>query len=797
MTTFNRFLTIPSRLSVLFLFYFFLGLPRLGSGQESPYFPERGPAAIFQRSLDLQNLGLVLSIALEPGFEDLATLAYLRMARGARVISLYMTNGEATPSDLNGETPFRLAARRKEEAYRSMTYIGGETYFLNFADMGIVNDTSKLEHFWNPDTVIARLTEVIRTYRPDVVLINRDLRGEPGVTLRQSTLQDFLLNAIRAVQDSMQTGTTKVGSDMLSWKVQRIFVDKGTQKQPFQMNIDLRHPSGKKSYREIAEEAVENYESLRAQIPAWRKQEDRSYTLLFPGRSEAPSSFDSGLELVSPRLQGIASAVAQVAKVARRAGSAHALGVLSMAVDSVVQALGWGTFKLTNPERRTLITWRAHLEDLRCSLLDVDIEFEVSDSLVTRRQLFFLKFTKFKAKVGRGKTEILFPGALTADWVVDESLEHRFPFEVPREFRILTPETLEFNAPLAVFGLDRATVRTNLSFIILHQDSLPERNFQYRKAIPLRVGPRFSSEILTPVVYVTPGERLVYRFQNLTRDGVYGETFVEDSLVSSDHKRFHLRTKDSSVLDTLTLKWRDSVPTGDHLVDVKISGVTVGRFVARKFDVAVDTTKKVGLITGLGESPLAEAMRRLHIPYVELDSMSLASADFSSLATIIIDRDAAALRQDLSAELPRVKTWARAGGHVILLPQYSLISEDLMFQEGCGFRLWPALDPESEISADTCHPLLTLPNMIRMGDWEGWIFARAFGWVQIESEQEVEIPVRSRDSGAPLVVTRREGKGLITYIALHLSPQLMNIHPGAYRLLANLVGHSYTRAHNK
>ncbi|MFQ5798827.1 MAG: PIG-L deacetylase family protein, partial [Bacteroidota bacterium] len=465
------------------------------------------------------------------------------------MISLYMTNGEATPSDFNGETPFRLAARRKEEAYRSMTYIGGETLFLNVSDAGIVNDRGKLEHFWNPDTVIAGLTEVIRTYRPDVVLINRDLRGEPGVTLRQSTLQDFLLNAIRAVQDSLQAGTTKVGSDMLSWKVQRIFVDKGTQKQPFQMNIDLRHPIWKKSYREIAEEAVENYESLRAQIPAWRKQGDRSYTLLSPSRSEAPSSFDSGLELVSPRLQGIANDVAQLANLARTGGSANALGLLSTAIDSVVRALGWGTFKLTKPERRALITWKGRLEDLRCSLLDVDIQFEVSDSLVTRRQLFFLNFTNFKAKVGAGKTEILFPGVLTGNWVVDESLEHRFPFQVPREFRILTPKKLEFNTPLAVFGLDRAMVRTNLSFIILHQDSLPERNFQYRKDIPLRVGPRFSSEILTPVLYVTPGERLVYRFQNLTRDGVYGETFVEDSLVSSDHKRFHLRTKDSSVLD--------------------------------------------------------------------------------------------------------------------------------------------------------------------------------------------------------------------------------------------------------
>lgn len=87
----------------------------------SPYFPERGSAAIFQRSLDLRNPIVILSISLEPGFEDLPALAYLRLGRGARIISLYVTNGEATPSDVSGEPPFRLAARlsKTERAVRS------------------------------------------------------------------------------------------------------------------------------------------------------------------------------------------------------------------------------------------------------------------------------------------------------------------------------------------------------------------------------------------------------------------------------------------------------------------------------------------------------------------------------------------------------------------------------------------------------------------------------------------------------------------------------------------------------
>ncbi len=791
--TFCRFLIIRPCVFAFLLFFFSLEAPRLSSAQQSPYFPERGSAAIFQRALDLQNLTVVLSIALEPGFEDLPTLTYLRMARGARVINLYVMNGEATPSDLNGEVPFRLAARRKEEAYRSIMHIGGETYFLNLPDAGVVTDRHKLERIWNPDAVVAKLAEAIRMHRPDVILISRDFRGEPGQTLRQRTLQDLLLNAVRAVQEPSGPQDTKASSIILPWKVQRIFVDRATSKQPFHVDIGLRHPIWKKTYRKIADEAEQNYESLRIHMKAWRRLGERSYTLLYPSSSKALVSLDQGLTLISPRLRGIGSAVARVARLAKTERSSSVLGPLSVVLDSVDRAIGWeaSELKLTNLERRALVFWKTRLENLRCALLDVDLQFEVSDSLVTRSQLFFLKFKRFKAKITRGRTDILFPGVRRGNWAVNESLEYQFPLEVGKDYRILTLKNLEYNAPPAVYGLDRATIRTNFSFIIIHRDSLRERNFVCQKDIPLSVGPRLSTEIFTPIIFVTPSERLVYRFQNFTRDGVYGETFVEDSLARSDHKPFRLRTKDSSVIDTLALTWKDSLPSGDYVHELKISGESVGRFVARKFDVVIDTTRKVGLITELEGSPVAEALRRLRMPYIMLDTLSLKSSDFSSLATIVIDRDAEALRNDLPAMLPRLRKWVRAGGHLILFPQYSMPSENLMIQEELNFRLWPALDPESEVSVDTSHVFLTRPNLIQTADWQGWIFARSLGSVEVKGNQEKEVPIRSRDSDAPLVVTIKDGKGQMTYIALDLSSQLLNIRPGAHRLLANLLSYRY------
>ena len=74
----------------------------VGFGQ---YFPETGRAALYQRSLDARSRLHVLSISLQPGYEDFATLAYFRLGRGARIVSAYVTNGEAGESDILRCTP--------------------------------------------------------------------------------------------------------------------------------------------------------------------------------------------------------------------------------------------------------------------------------------------------------------------------------------------------------------------------------------------------------------------------------------------------------------------------------------------------------------------------------------------------------------------------------------------------------------------------------------------------------------------------------------------------------------------
>src|SRR3989304_10080414 len=99
------------------------------------------------------------------------------MARGATIVSIYVTNGDATPSDLNGDVPFRVAAQRKDESFRAISYIGGETYFLNLKDQGFVSTKEKLEQYWNRDTLLTRLRLAVDKFNPDVIILGRDFRS--------------------------------------------------------------------------------------------------------------------------------------------------------------------------------------------------------------------------------------------------------------------------------------------------------------------------------------------------------------------------------------------------------------------------------------------------------------------------------------------------------------------------------------------------------------------------------------------------------------------------------------------
>ncbi|MCK4689528.1 MAG: PIG-L family deacetylase, partial [Candidatus Marinimicrobia bacterium] len=87
------------------------------------------------------------------------------------------------------------------------------------------------------------------------------------------------------------------------------------------------------------------------------------------------------------------------------------------------------------------------------------------------------------------------------------------------------------------------------------------------------------------------------------------------------------------------------------------------------------------------------------------------------------------------------------------------------------------------------YTLLNYPNLIAPEDWNGWLYLRGYNIVSGSSLEDAQLPVKVKRWGTPLIISLRDGKGKRTYVDLALGHQWMNIHPGAFRLLANLISY--------
>ena len=91
--------------------------------------------------------------------------------------------------------------------------------------------------------------------------------------------------------------------------------------------------------------------------------------------------------------------------------------------------------------------------------------------------------------------------------------------------------------------------------------------------------------------------------------------------------------------------------------------------------------------------------------------------------------------------------------------------------------------------------LMQSPNVIRPSDWDGWVQERALYLPSVYSDDYQEVlelgdPDQRRERGALLYA--RTGDGEYVYCALALWRQLKKLHPGAVRMLVNLLTPSRT-----
>ena len=151
------------------------------------------------------------------------------------------------------------------------------------------------------------------------------------------------------------------------------------------------------------------------------------------------------------------------------------------------------------------------------------------------------------------------------------------------------------------------------------------------------------------------------------------------------------------------------------------------------------------------------------------------------------------VRSDLADHMPALFSYVEAGGNVI--EQYNR-PDGLKTTKFAPYDLHVSGDRVTDETAAMTflvpdHPVLNTPNKITAADFEGWVQERGIYFPNTWDDHWTPILACNDPGEQPLkgsLLIAQHGKGYFVYTGLVFFRELPAGVPGAYRLMANLVG---------
>jgi LmbE family N-acetylglucosaminyl deacetylase len=167
----------------------------------------------------LQVVGSILYIAAHPDDENTAFLAAMAKGRGMRTAYLSVTRGEGGQNLIGPEQGAALGVIRTQELLAARSVDGAGQYFTRAVDFGFSKSTDETMRFWNHDSTLADVVRIIRTFRPDVIVMRftPTLGGHGNHTASGVLAMEAFDAAADPAQFPEQLRTLK------PWKTRRLF----------------------------------------------------------------------------------------------------------------------------------------------------------------------------------------------------------------------------------------------------------------------------------------------------------------------------------------------------------------------------------------------------------------------------------------------------------------------------------------------------------------------------------------------------------------------------------------------
>ena len=806
------------------------------AGPATGQFAPPGTGGVAALADALQQLGAekrVLVIAAHPDDENTNLLTFVARGLGGRAAYLSLSRGEGGQNLIGPELGVGLGVIRTEELLAARAVDGADQYFTRAYDFGFSKSADEAFRFWPRDSVLADVIDVIRRFRPQVIV--SVFWGTPRDGHGQHQVAGWAAHeAYRRLADS-------------SWGPVKLYRSAFRDSEPSTLTIPVGvlDPVAGRSY---------------AQIAAASRSRHRSQDM---GQLQRPGPASVRLALVERRASGPDTALfAGVDTMPRFPGAARFLALIDTARARLTPwqpaailpylARAYALLPAAGEAER-----RATLERAIAAAAGVSLDAVTEDGVVAAGETLHVEATVWNAgpaEVAVRELTLAAPAGWTVAALDSGPLAAVAPGAVvTRRFAVSVPADAPRSVPYFL--------RRPLAGALYDWTGVPAdvrgRPFE---APPLALRAR----VVAGGVTVAAAREVVQRFRDQAIGEVRRPLFVTrpfdvtvtpalvvwpvDGAVTGTARQFTVAVTHRA-RGRATARVRFAVPDGwrpipaeslafereDETRSLSVAlqappGVRPGRTALRVTVTGADGrasdgalvvidyphiqprateapstaevqvarlalpgVRRVGYVRGASDR-VPEELASIGVPLEVLGGDSLARGDLSRYDAIVIGSRAYETEPALVAHNDRLLAYARAGGLVIV--QY----QQYQFVDG-RYAPYPLTiaRPHDRVTDETApvmalapdHSLFHTPNEIGPGDWDGWVQERGLYFAGTWDSTYVAL-LESHDPGGPPlrggVLVAPVGRGTYVYTGLSFFRQLPAGVPGAYRLFLNLLG---------
>jgi len=746
-----------------------------------------------------------------PDDETSEMLAALSYRDGVSVSYACANRGEGGQNNIGSHSVYDLGIIRTAEMERAADVLSLNLYWLNetiddsIFDFGFSKSGVETLNKWGHERTLKRFTHIIRTERPDIICPTfLDIPGQHGHHRAMTQLAHEVIDA--AADESYEKGT------LPAWQVKKLYLPAWSGAGDA-YDDDLPPPPATLVIKAKGEDVFSgwSYDQIGQQSRAFHKTQGMGEWIA-PGQET-----DWPLHLARSTIEGEDSSLFSglPTTLASLSSYANAPEIHTSLVDADA-AIQHAIDAFPILDKVCLFTSTA-LKHVRQARTDCPSRaFDEIDHRLMRKEAQLSKAIRLSS------------GVSASAWLTHDRIRVGDTTPLVTEINSCTVDSLEWKLKLPT------------GWTYAGDEVYASRESKSASTYPVSYFPDEPSAPCLQVTVVTHGESstttlalettpliLPHRSTRVSPDSVVVNTGLGSKQFTVNiNEQYPENSKASLTLpkgwnsEPVKAGFRITVPentqAGIYELDVLLDGqasatvnlfdfphieqrmrIHTSRVRVCVIDVAVPSVR-VGYVGG-GNDQVAQKLSAMGFDLLQLDDKQLLDPDvFKQVDTLVIGLFAFRTRPVLQTVISTIHQWVHDGGNLLTLYHrpWDDWNENTIppkrLKIGKPSLRWRVTDETATVThLLPDHGLLNTPNVINQADWLGWHKERglyfAAEWDEAyEALLSMSDPEESPHTGA--LLSARIGAGRHTHTSLILHHQMEQLVPGAFRLMANLVG---------